>query len=106
MNIASIWFSFEGRISRFEFWLKGIVPLFLFEVLIVYLTGSPDLAVAVVLLPAFAISIKRFHDRDKSGWWVLILFIPIIGYLWWLIECGFFKGTDGNNRFGADPLER
>jgi uncharacterized membrane protein YhaH (DUF805 family) len=47
------------------------------------------------------IGIKRFHDRDKSGWWVLIAFVPIIGWIWYLIECGFLPGTDGPNRY--DP---
>jgi hypothetical protein len=45
--------------------------------------------------------IKRFHDRDKSGWWVLIWLIPIIGAIWLLIELGFLKGTPGPNRFGS-----
>lgn len=49
--------------------------------------------------------IKRWHDLDKSGWWVLINFIPIVGGLWCLVECGFLKGTVGPNRFGPDPLQ-
>ena len=52
------------------------------------------------LIPAVIVYIKRFHDRDKSGWWVLIGLIPLIGPLWLLIELGFLKGTDGPNRFG------
>jgi len=54
----------------------------------------------IILIPAILIYIKRFHDRDKSGWWVLIGLIPIIGALWLLIELGFLKGTDGPNRYG------
>ena len=54
----------------------------------------------IVLIPAIIVYIKRFHDRDKSGWWVLIGLIPIIGALWLLVELGFLKGTDGPNRFG------
>jgi len=50
--------------------------------------------------------VKRYHDRDKSGWWVLIIFLPVIGALWYLIECGFLRGTDGNNAYGPDPLAR
>ena len=52
------------------------------------------------LIPAIIVHIKRFHDRDKSGWWVLIGLVPIIGAIWLLIELGFFKGTPGPNRFG------
>jgi uncharacterized membrane protein YhaH (DUF805 family) len=54
----------------------------------------------VALIPSIIVYIKRFHDRDKSGWWVLIALIPIIGALWILIELGFLKGTPGPNRFG------
>jgi uncharacterized membrane protein YhaH (DUF805 family) len=54
--------------------------------------------------PSLAIYVKRWHDRGKSGWWVLIVFVPIIGYLWLLIECGFLAGDDGPNEYGPDPL--
>ena len=58
----------------------------------------------VFLWPSLAIYTKRWHDRDKSGWWSLIMFVPIIGGIWFLVECGFLRGTDGPNRFGDDPL--
>jgi len=48
--------------------------------------------------------VKRYHDRDKSGWWILILFIPLVGFIWFLIELGCLPGTPGPNRFGPDPL--
>ena len=53
----------------------------------------------------FVINVKRWHDRDKSGWWVLIGLIPLIGAIWALVELGFLKGTYGKNRFGPDRLE-
>jgi len=49
---------------------------------------------------AFAVTIKRFHDRDKSGFWCLIVFVPLIGPLWQLVECGFLSGSPDSNRFG------
>jgi uncharacterized membrane protein YhaH (DUF805 family) len=55
---------------------------------------------------SLAIAVKRYHDRDKSGWWALIIFLPVIGALWYLIECGFLRGTEGNNDYGPDPLSR
>jgi uncharacterized membrane protein YhaH (DUF805 family) len=57
----------------------------------------------IFLWPMFAVQAKRWHDRNKSGWWVLIHFIPVIGSLWTLIENGFLEGTEGNNRFGESP---
>jgi uncharacterized membrane protein YhaH (DUF805 family) len=56
----------------------------------------------LTLIPTIIVYVKRFHDRDKSGWWVLIGLIPIIGVIWLLIELGFLKGTPGPNRFGTD----
>ena len=68
----------------------------------------------VVLLPlvllyavdvwiGLALAVKRCHDRDKSGWFLLIGFIPIIGGVWLLVELGFLDGTQGPNRFGPSP---
>jgi uncharacterized membrane protein YhaH (DUF805 family) len=59
--------------------------------------------VVVALWIGLALQIKRWHDRDKSGVWVLISFIPIVGAFWVLIECGFMDGTMGPNRFGPSP---
>ena len=50
------------------------------------------------------LAIKRFHDRGKSGAWVLILLVPFVGPLWYLVEVGFLPGTAGPNRFGPEPL--
>ncbi|MGZ3297789.1 MAG: DUF805 domain-containing protein [Asticcacaulis sp.] len=50
-----------------------------------------------------AVTVKRWHDRDKSGWMYLILLIPLIGWIWTLIECGFLDGTPGPNRYGPSP---
>jgi uncharacterized membrane protein YhaH (DUF805 family) len=58
----------------------------------------------ITLWPALAIYTKRWHDRNKSGWWSLILFIPLVGPIWFLIELGFLRGTEGQNRFGPDPI--
>ena len=64
------------------------------------------LPVFPVLLVGIIVQIKRWHDLDKSGCWVFINLIPIIGGLCTLIECGFVKGTEGPNRFGPDPLRQ
>jgi uncharacterized membrane protein YhaH (DUF805 family) len=48
---------------------------------------------------------KRCHDRDRSGWFQLIVLIPILGALWLLVELGFLRGTIGANRFGPDPWD-
>jgi len=107
-----ILFAFEGRINRGKFWLGAaviwvVVTLALF---IAVAVNSPIgwllfvLAYTVAFWAGLSISIKRWHDRDKSGWWILIGLVPVIGGLWALIETGFLEGTKGDNTYGPDPL--
>nr|WP_318011261.1 DUF805 domain-containing protein [Mesorhizobium sp. ES1-4] len=53
---------------------------------------------------AIALYAKRWHDRNKSGWWTLIGLVPIIGGIWLLVELGILEGTRGANQYGSDPL--
>lgn len=52
---------------------------------------------------ALVSSIRRYHDRDKSGWWLFMALIPLIGGIWQLIELGFLAGTQGDNGYGPMP---
>jgi uncharacterized membrane protein YhaH (DUF805 family) len=96
------YFGFTGRARRSEYWY---FQLFLGLLL---LTGllAPLLAVAVfavLFLPALAVTIRRLHDIDKSGWHVLLIYVPVIGIVLLLIwYCR--EGTPGENRFGPDPF--
>jgi uncharacterized membrane protein YhaH (DUF805 family) len=55
------------------------------------------------LLPSLAVGVRRLHDTDRSGWWLLIVFVPLVGLIVLLVFfCG--RGTSGPNRFGRDPL--
>jgi hypothetical protein len=56
------------------------------------------------IYPALALYAKRWHDRGKSGWWTLIILIPLVGPIWLLIELGALEGTRGPNNYGPDPL--
>ena len=47
-----------------------------------------------------AIAAKRWHDRNKSGWWSLLSFVPVLGPLWVLFELGSLPGTPGKNQYG------
>ncbi len=111
-------FSFHGRIGRGAFWGLSLTGLLvdlgasagLGSVASTVSEGSTTYTLLVlltlVLVPAgfviqLATSVKRWHDRGKSGWWVLITVIPIIGLLWSLVEQGFLAGTDGYNQHGA-----
>ena len=48
-------------------------------------------------------SVKRCHDRGKSGWWMLLILIPFVGGIWWLIDLGVLEGEQGPNKYGPDP---
>ncbi len=104
--VSKIYFRFSGRIPRSIYWLASI-PIALLA-FVAKINDEQDWTVVlwlVILWPALAISTKRCHDLDKSGWWNLINFVPVIGSFWFLIECGFWPGTHGPNRFGEDPLQ-
>jgi uncharacterized membrane protein YhaH (DUF805 family) len=68
--------------------------------------GLPALLLGIyslaVFIPNLAVAVRRMHDQDKSGWWILIGFVPLIGGLWLLILY-LIGGTRGPNRFGPDP---
>jgi uncharacterized membrane protein YhaH (DUF805 family) len=61
------------------------------------------LLVLATFIPSLAVTIRRLHDLDKSGWWVLICLVPLIGAIV-LIVFMCVEGTRGTNRFGPDPL--
>jgi uncharacterized membrane protein YhaH (DUF805 family) len=116
MTIGTALFSFRGRMSRSDFWVKGVIPLTLIELVISAFVPSENskyfypvaLVLGIILSwPNLAIPIKRIHDRDHSAWFLATVLIPIAGvvfWVWMLIELWFLRGTVGRNRFGEDPL--
>jgi uncharacterized membrane protein YhaH (DUF805 family) len=104
-------FSFDGRIGRRTWWLWGVLAMLglslYFKVLLRVAGLSPEHTDGVINLllvwPAVAISAKRWHDRGKSAWWVLVALIPVVGWIWMLVENGLLRGSAGPNRFGPEP---
>lgn len=112
INWQNLLFEFKGRINRAKYWI-GVLVLLAFEAVLLILATVLNsgafvffawLVLVICIWPALAISVKRWHDRGKSGWWVLIALVPIIGSIWVLIECGFLPGDVGRNDYGPDPL--
>jgi uncharacterized membrane protein YhaH (DUF805 family) len=105
MDWGYLFTSFEGRINRAKWW-AGIAVLIAIGIVAIVidnllgLTFSPEIPYGYV----YALYTKRWHDRDKSGWWTLIILVPVIGGIWFLVEQGILEGTRGANRFGPDPL--
>jgi uncharacterized membrane protein YhaH (DUF805 family) len=131
-------FDFGGRINRAKYWqtvviyLVGLLVFYILALVVAAVIGIPELATLFVLLAfiavvisSTAVGIKRLHDRNKSGWWLLAFYLlpgllgfigPYTGFdpafqlagaalsIWALIELGFLRGTSGRNPYGPDPL--
>jgi uncharacterized membrane protein YhaH (DUF805 family) len=156
MSFGHLLFDFSGRINRAKYWLAVVFWTLVFLLtcgIVLYLIGrgvsdfSADdvgsviasfgigiVVVVLVMIPmvisGFAIGIKRLHDRDKSGWWILLFYFgppvldaigraadaSIISFvlslasfaiaIWALVELGFLRGTPGPNQYGPDPLAK
>ena len=116
-SLARDLFAFGGRIRRQKFWLmQAVISLASISLavcvgVISFLSGnlqtmvvgwSMSWIVGIALWMTLAVCAKRWHDRGKSGWWSLILLIPMVGPIWALIELGFLKGDYGYNRYGHE----
>ena len=126
MDIKSLFLSAKGRIGRKTYWLSALGLAVANMVLqgAAWAVVNPDLddghlrfsvetagtlmlaalfiAMLVLSVSGLLISIKRCHDRDRSGWFLFASLIPIVGPIWVLVELGFLRGTTGPNRFGPD----
>jgi uncharacterized membrane protein YhaH (DUF805 family) len=115
-SVLSQYVGFGGRARRAEYWwfilfslLVGVVTTILDLALGTDFGGSVTssglfglIANLALLLPSLAVAVRRLHDTDRSGWWILIGLIPLIGAIVLLV---FFvqDGTPGPNRFGPSP---
>ena len=114
------YFDFEGRARRSEYWLFA---LFVFIAVVAcemvaavgeglsmpalrILGGFGVLIVALAtLIPSLALHIRRLHDTNRTGWWLLIGLLPFFGAIV-LFVFSLLEGTPGSNRFGDDPKGR
>lgn len=105
---------FTGRSRRKEYWMFFLLVFVVAIVLglveaILGLSGMVGpygplsaLFLLAVLVPSIAVGIRRLHDTDRSGWWMLIALVPFVGGLILLVfYC--LEGTNGANQFGPDP---
>lgn len=108
MPLFSLFFSFHGRVSRSDFWYALLVVLSGFVVCAVafdFATGhtTPWYVSIPLYWSLLAIAAKRYHDLGRSGFWLLLLLVPLVGPLWVLWSTGFRKGFQGENRYGPAP---
>ncbi|HMB40461.1 MAG TPA: DUF805 domain-containing protein [Balneolaceae bacterium] len=94
---------FSGRSRRKEFWIFTLVNFAISVILAVLgLDFISTLFGLAVLLPGIGVSIRRLHDIGKTGWWLLIAFIPLVGLIV-LIYFYVQEGDTGPNEYGPNP---
>lgn len=108
-NVLKNFSNFSARAGRQEFWMFAAANIAIGMVLAVVdgITGIPVLGILfglATLVPGLAVSIRRLHDTDRSGWWLLVGFIPFLGALA-LLYFMICEGTRGNNQFGPAAVE-
>jgi uncharacterized membrane protein YhaH (DUF805 family) len=99
--------TFSGRAARSEYWywtLFAIIADIVKAIINAFVAlGFVGLVVSLaLLLPSIAVAIRRLHDLDRTGWWLLLAFTGIGAIVLLVWDC--MKGTTGSNRFCADPL--
>lgn len=142
-KLFQLLFGFSGRINRAKYWFAVVIfSVTMLIVLIVFsfaawivgdiTFGLLFFVIAVIvytllLISFIAIGIKRLHDRDKSGWWLLVFYVlpavlsriaeaagtglqfifslaTLVLSIWGFVELGCLRGTAGPNKYGSDPL--
>ncbi len=99
---------FSGRARRTEYWMFFLFNFIIGIVLSVvdYVLGTAGIIGMIfalaILIPAIAVGVRRLHDTDRSGWWMLIAFLPIVGVIA-LIVFLVLDSSPGPNRFGPKP---
>ena len=138
MDWGNYLFSFDGRINRAKYWLMVLISLLVMGIAFGLLFAMGFSTIGFVVAGVFylgllycgvAVGAKRLHDRNKSGWWLLVFYLlpnvlsgvgtmsgsatlngvmslaSFAILIWALVELGCLRGTIGPNQYGPDPLE-
>jgi len=109
------WFllSPKGRVTRFEYWACFLVPAMMLGIVLAlanHALGGGSWTATLILVtlayPYTVVAIKRLHDQNRRGWWVLLAPVPFIGAVALPFILGLLRGTAGENRFGSDRGDR
>lgn len=116
LGVLKKYAEFNGRARRREYWIFQLFNFLVVFVLVIVDAASGNfsdlfglgllsgLYLLAVLLPCIAVSVRRLHDTDRSGWWVLLAGVPFVGAIV-LIIFFLLDGTPGKNRFGESPKQ-
>ena len=109
--------NFKGRARRKEYWYFTLVNVLIMMAIFgsaeVFFEGGMDdpneiflgifgVYFLIMLIPTIAVTVRRLHDINKSGWFYLVSFIPYAGGIWMLVLT-VTEGTRGTNKYGPDP---
>lgn len=117
MRIVNLLFSTDGRIGRKAWWLGQLIAVVCATLFCVFLHFNiphtltwqmfsfHNLSIGMVIGVTFfwihlALNIKRWHDLTRSGWWLILNYLPIIGSIISIVVLGFYKGDAGDNEYG------
>lgn len=108
LEVLSKYAVFSGRARRMEYWMFVLFNFIAFVILGVLdaLIGTAGvlggLYALAVLVPSLAVGVRRLHDTERTGWWLLIGLVPVVGVIVLLIFM-LLEGTSGDNQYGVDP---
>ena len=100
---------FTGRARRAEYWYFALVNAAIYFVL-GFINAATDkelfflgtVYLLAVLVPSLAVGVRRLHDTGRSGWWILIGFVPLVGSIW-LLVLFVLDSNPGENKYGPNP---
>ncbi|MBI1838180.1 MAG: DUF805 domain-containing protein [Flavobacteriia bacterium] len=114
LTVLKKYATFSGRARRKEYWMFVLFHI-IFLIVAAILDSSfgttlPNIPYGLiyilyslfVFIPALAVTVRRLHDVNKSGWWIFISLIPLIGGIW-LLVLQVTEGDSGSNEYGSDP---
>jgi len=115
LKVLTNYADFSGRARRQEYWM-----FVLFNIIFTFVAIALDNLLGIaflefygaiyliymlaMIIPSLAVMVRRLHDVGKSGWWILISFIPIVGSIW-LLVLFFTDSVPGENEWGPNPKE-
>lgn len=113
LKVVKNYAGFSGRAGRREYWMFFLVYILIYFGLAILTAIMPNMLAQLLglvtmvfalglLVPSIAVGVRRLHDSDRSGWWMLLLLVPLAGlYILYLM---IIEGTNGSNRFGESPV--
>ena len=109
LDVLKKYADFKGRARRKEYWMFVLFNVIISIVIsavgaLIEMPLLGNLYSLAVLLPGLAVGVRRLHDINKSGWYILIALIPLIGAIWLLILLAK-EGDVGENQYGPNPKE-